>query len=293
MAAVVASSNSALRKTVCTSSSSSSVPIELDQSVAAWIASDGRLGLGAPDDGGGGWRRRSVAESASATPFKLLEGGVDRVGGADLVAVARIVLHVLGARLDGGLHHFVLRADGGRVDDLAPMRSNMKETEPVSPRAPPFLENSGAHIGGGAVAVVCQHFHDQADAAGAEALVADLLEVVGFAARRLLDGALDMASRGMDSARAHCSMARRRRALDGRVGPGRTCLAAMVMSRESLENSLERFLSCAPLRNWMFLNLEWPAMGVVVRWIAARCVAGGRRVRKRGNALGLAGVLRA
>jgi hypothetical protein len=27
-----------------------------------------------------------------------------------------------------------------------------------------------------------------------------------------------------------------------------------------LEKSLERFLSWAPLRNWMFLNFEWPAI---------------------------------
>ena len=64
-------------------------------------------------------------------------------------------------------------------------------------------------------------------------------------------------SLGMDSARA-LVMARRRRALE--AGSGVPVLAAMVMSRDSLENSLERFLSWAPLRNWMFLNLEWPAM---------------------------------
>ncbi len=35
----------------------------------------------------------------------------------------------------------------------------------------------------------------------------------------------------------------------------------MVISRESLENALERRESWRSLRNWMFLNLEWPAMG--------------------------------
>src|SRR4051812_13658332 len=69
--------------------------------------------------------------------------------------------------------------------------------------------------------------------------------------------ARSMLSLGMDSALARL-IARRRRALA--EGSGKPCFAAMVMSRESLENSLERFLSCAPLRNWMFLNLEWPAM---------------------------------
>jgi hypothetical protein len=31
-----------------------------------------------------------------------------------------------------------------------------------------------------------------------------------------------------------------------------------------LENIAERFLSCAPLRCMMFLNLEWPAMVVLL-----------------------------
>src|SRR5436190_2609006 len=72
-----------------------------------------------------------------------------------------------------------------------------------------------------------------------------------------------MLSLGIDSARA-LVMARRRRALA--LGSGNPCLAARVMSRLSLENSLERFLSCAPLRNWMFLNFEWPAMGSVLQF---------------------------
>src|SRR5579871_3660025 len=64
-------------------------------------------------------------------------------------------------------------------------------------------------------------------------------------------------SLGMLSARA-LATARRRRALAD--GSGSPCLAARVMSRDSLENSLERSLSCLPLRNWMFLNFECPAM---------------------------------
>jgi hypothetical protein len=43
-------------------------------------------------------------------------------------------------------------------------------------------------------------------------------------------------------------------------GSGMPILAATVISRLSLENIAERFLSCAPLRCMMFLNLEWPAM---------------------------------
>src|SRR5438067_8812573 len=44
------------------------------------------------------------------------------------------------------------------------------------------------------------------------------------------------------------------------TGSGRPCFAATVISRASLENSLERSLSCRPLRNMMFLYCEWPAM---------------------------------
>ena len=64
-------------------------------------------------------------------------------------------------------------------------------------------------------------------------------------------------SLGMLSARAVITASRSR---ELEAGSGRPVLAARVMSRDSLENSLERALSCLPLRNWMFLNLECPAM---------------------------------
>jgi hypothetical protein len=43
-------------------------------------------------------------------------------------------------------------------------------------------------------------------------------------------------------------------------GSGVPDLAATVISRLSLENIAARFLSCAPLRYMMFLNLLWPAI---------------------------------
>ena len=52
--------------------------------------------------------------------------------------------------------------------------------------------------------------------------------------------------------------AARKRALAS--GSGRPIFAATVISRLNLENSVERFLSCAPLRYMMFLYFEWPAM---------------------------------
>src|SRR3990167_4465794 len=66
-----------------------------------------------------------------------------------------------------------------------------------------------------------------------------------------------MLSLGIDCAFAAITAARRRGFMSGSGVP---ILAATVISRESLENIAERFLSCAPLRCMMFLNLEWPAM---------------------------------
>src|ERR1700750_2613466 len=69
--------------------------------------------------------------------------------------------------------------------------------------------------------------------------------------------ARSMTSLGSDSPLALFT-ARRRRAFI--LGSGRPDLAATVISRESLENSLERAESARPLRCIMFLNLECPAM---------------------------------
>jgi hypothetical protein len=44
------------------------------------------------------------------------------------------------------------------------------------------------------------------------------------------------------------------------AGSGSPIRAAVVNSRMILVNTLPRFLSCAPLRNMMFLNCEWPAI---------------------------------
>src|ERR1700712_4447728 len=62
----------------------------------------------------------------------------------------------------------------------------------------------------------------------------------------------------MPSLRAEMTAERSRAFISG---SGRPARAATVISRLSLENSEERFLSCAPLRYMMFLYLEWPAFG--------------------------------
>src|SRR3982751_7083254 len=66
-----------------------------------------------------------------------------------------------------------------------------------------------------------------------------------------------MLSFGIDWARAAITAARRR---EFASGSGRPIFAATVISRLSLEKRAERFLSCAPFRYMMFLNLLWPAI---------------------------------
>src|ERR1044072_5726227 len=65
----------------------------------------------------------------------------------------------------------------------------------------------------------------------------------------------------MDWALAALTAARRRAYMSGSGAP---IFAATVISRESLENIAERFLSCAPLRYMMFLYLLCPAIAVTL-----------------------------
>src|SRR5215468_10237311 len=66
-----------------------------------------------------------------------------------------------------------------------------------------------------------------------------------------------MLSFGIFSARAAITAARSRGFM---AGSGMPSLAATVISRASLPNSLDFAASCRPLRCMMFLNWEWPAM---------------------------------
>jgi hypothetical protein len=112
-------------------------------------------------------------------------------------------------------------------------------------------------VGRGAVAVVRQGFDDEADAAGAETFITDFLIIRAVALRRVVDRAFDIVL-GMPPARAVITALRRRAFI---AGSGNPDLAATVISRLSFENAAARFLSCAPLRCMMFLNLECPAIG--------------------------------
>src|SRR5262245_43554515 len=50
------------------------------------------------------------------------------------------------------------------------------------------------------------------------------------------------------------------------AGSGMPSLAETVISRDSLENSLDFCASCRFFRNMMFLNWEWPAMARFQAW---------------------------
>src|SRR4051812_24555558 len=71
--------------------------------------------------------------------------------------------------------------------------------------------------------------------------------------------ARSMTSLGIDSALALATASLRREFIAGSAMPD---LAATVISRDSLENALERAASARPLRCWMFLNFECPAMAL-------------------------------
>jgi hypothetical protein len=74
---------------------------------------------------------------------------------------------------------------------------------------------------------------------------------------------------GIDCALAALTASRRRGFISG---SGMPILAATVISRLSLENMAERFLSCAPLRCMMFLNLLWPATAVLLELMLGKYV---------------------
>src|SRR5690349_4513472 len=76
-------------------------------------------------------------------------------------------------------------------------------------------------------------------------------------------------SLGIDCARAAITAALSRAFASGSGSP---ILAATVISRLNLEKRAERFLSCAPFRYMMFLNLLCPAM------IAPYLAADGRAI---------------
>src|SRR5690606_37764468 len=123
---------------------------------------------------------------------EVLEGGPDGVARGVLVDVGldQVALDVLGAGLDGGLHDLILGAGLGRIDDLADAVPHEGDRVQLAQLAA-ILGEGGADVGAGAVAVVGQHLDDDADAAGAAALVADLLHGIDVAARGLVDGPLD------------------------------------------------------------------------------------------------------
>ncbi|MCY1172893.1 hypothetical protein D9M73_130370 [compost metagenome] len=100
-------------------------------------------------------------------------------------------LHVLGTGLKRCLEHLFGIARGRRIGDQAHPVERMADRARCAEVAA-ILGHAGAHVGGGAVAVVGERLDDQRNAAGAEAFVADFLVILGVALRRLVDRALDI-----------------------------------------------------------------------------------------------------
>ena len=98
--------------------------------------------------------------------------------------------HVVGAGIDGGFQHGLGGGDLGVELDDADAVEHERHRAGLGEIAA-GLGEVGAHVGGGAVAVVGQDLDDDGDAAGAVALVANLVIGLGIAALRLLDGAVD------------------------------------------------------------------------------------------------------
>src|SRR5437667_1420982 len=67
------------------------------------------------------------------------------------------------------------------------------------------------------------------------------------------------------------------------AGSGRPVRAAVVSSRMILVKTLARFLSCAPFRYMMFLNCEWPAIGLRAAPPPTSWPASSRGAERRAN----------
>ncbi len=119
--------------------------------------------------------------------------------GEDLVPVlARD--NVVRARLDRRLQHGVGARDLRVVLDHADMIEHEGDRACFGEVAA-RLGEGGAHLAGGAVAVVGQDLDHDRNAAGAVALVADLVVVLSVATQRLLDRAVDVVLRHVLHAR--------------------------------------------------------------------------------------------
>ena len=122
---------------------------------------------------------------------------------------------------------------------------------------PPLLEEL-ADLAAGAVAVVGEDVVDEdGDAAGAEALVEEFVEDDPFeVAGPLLDVAFDVLLGDGDLLGLVDGVAEP----EVGVGVGPPILATTMMVRQSLLQSLPRFLSVMLFLCWMLAQREWPAM---------------------------------
>ena len=124
--------------------------------------------------------------------FEGLADGLEDLGVAGDLEVAVDELDVVGAGLEGDLHQAVLGDVLGVDDEQALEVEQVADAAAGAEVAAADLERL-AELAGGPVAVVGQDLAEDGHAAGAVALVDDLLEVLGAElAGRLLDRALDV-----------------------------------------------------------------------------------------------------
>ena len=117
--------------------------------------------------------------------------------------------HIFGAGLDRGIQHGVGTRHLGVELHHADVIEHERHRAGLGQMAA-MLGEGGAHLAGGAVAVVGQHLDNDRDAAGTVTFVADFVIAFGVAALRLLDGAIDIVLRHVLGARCKHSCAQPR-----------------------------------------------------------------------------------
>ena len=188
----------------------------------------------------------------------------------------------VGAGFDRRFQHRIVASLVLRIDERSHC-ANRKPTELVSPSAPPYFENAARMSAAGAIAVVGQRFDDERGAAGAVTFVAHFFDVLGIAARRLFDRALDIVLRHVFFARGHdrraqpCVERRVRQALLGRHRD----------FAGELGEELGALLILAPLAEHDVLELGMTGHGVLSRENAGQIAgrAGPRQARLKSEAI--------
>ena len=133
------------------------------------------------------------AQEGQSLRFQLLTHGGELIGiGGDLESVVH-GLHVLGARIQHGHHHFVLIGIRSALDHQNALLVEHEAHAARYAQRAAIFRKAVTHIAGGTVAAVGNGFHDHGHTAGGIALVGDffVIDIAQFT-RGLFDGTLDI-----------------------------------------------------------------------------------------------------